>query len=176
MREDRLLGVVALFAQHKLSPAEVNVFESIANLLAQALARKRAEQEAATLREHLESMVEERTVKLREAMEELEHFSYTITHDMRAPLRAMCGFGEVLLKECSNSMDPASRELIRRISDSALRMDHLITDALTYSRAAKDNGAIEPADASALLHGILESYPQLQPPQAEITVAENIPK
>ncbi len=174
MREDRLLGVVALFAKHKLSPAEVNVFESVANLLAQALARKRAEQEAATLREHLESMVEERTVKLREAMEELEHFSYTITHDMRAPLRAMCGFGEVLLKECSNSMDPASRELMRRISDSALRMDHLITDALTYSRAAKDNGAIEPTDASALLRGIIESYPQLQRPQAEISVAENI--
>ena len=78
----------------------------------------------------LEQKVRDRTAQLQETVAELEHFSYTITHDMRAPLRAMRGFGGILLEECADCLYPERREDIRRIVNFADRMDRLITDAL----------------------------------------------
>jgi signal transduction histidine kinase len=135
----------------------------------------RARQVLARSREDLERLVTERTAKLQETVAELEHFSYTITHDMRAPLRAMRGLGGILLEECSDCLHPARREYIRRIADSADRMDMLITDALQYSGAIRQHVELEPVDASAILRGILESYPAFQPPHANIHIDSSLP-
>jgi len=67
----------------------------------------------------LEQNVRNRTARLQETIAELEHFSYTITHDMRAPLRAMRGLGGLLLEECSECLHPTRREYIRRIAEAA---------------------------------------------------------
>ncbi len=112
----------------------------------------------------LERLVAERTAKLQEMIGELEHFSYTITHDMRAPLRAMQGFGNMLLEECAECLHPQRREFIRRIVDSAGRMDSLITDALNYSKVVQQELELEPVDAAKLLHGMVESYPRVPTP------------
>ncbi|HWQ91031.1 MAG TPA: HAMP domain-containing sensor histidine kinase, partial [Clostridia bacterium] len=123
----------------------------------------------------LERKVRERTARLQETVTELEHFSYTITHDMRAPLRAMRGLGSLLAEECADSMNPAQQDYVRRIAEAANRMDMLITDALNYSRFAHHDLELEPVNHGELLRGILESYPQFQPPHARVEVNCHVP-
>ncbi len=123
----------------------------------------------------LEQKVQERTARLEEALADLEHFSYTITHDMRAPLRAMQGMSSILLEECATCLAANQRDYIRRIVDSASRMDRLITDALQYTGVVRGRFGLEPVDSDALLRGILECYPQFQPPHAAIRIEGTLP-
>jgi PAS domain S-box-containing protein len=145
--------------------------------------RKRAEEKLAEANEviasragHLEKVVEERTAALRETIEELEGFSYSISHDMRAPLRAMQSFAQILDEECSEALGAQGREYVRRIVTSADRMDRLIRDVLDYSRIARAELPRENVDLAALLNGILEGYPQFQSPKAEINVIFPLPR
>ncbi len=123
----------------------------------------------------LEERVAERTAKLQEMVGELKHFSYTITHDMRAPLRAMQGLGAILLEECADCLHPERGDFIRRIVGSASRMDSLITDALNYSKVVRQELELGPVNAGALLRGMVESYPQFQRPRADICIEGDIP-
>ena len=125
-------------------------------------------------KQELERLVAERTAKLQELVGELEHFSYSITHDMRAPLRAMKGFAEVV-DELSTDAQPELRQFVRRIMTAADRMDSLIRDALNYSRAVRQELPLEPVDSGALLRGMLDSYPELQPSKALIQVQGQLP-
>jgi signal transduction histidine kinase len=119
----------------------------------------------------LEKTVEERTAKLRETISELEHFSYTITHDMRAPLRAMHGLCQILEEECGSKIDETGRDYLRRITRSASRMDHLIVDALNYSKTVRTEMELGPINPGPLLREIVESYPQFQPPKVRIELS-----
>jgi PAS domain S-box-containing protein len=124
--------------------------------------------------EELEILVEGRTAKLREMVAELHHVSYALIHDMRAPLRAMAGFAELLASE--EECDPAeARSHARRIAVAAARLDHLITDALNYTKVLHQQLPIEPVDLSRLLRGLIESYPNLHPDTAEICLEEPLP-
>jgi PAS domain S-box-containing protein len=120
--------------------------------------RKRAEEAVRRSEERLERLVAERTAKLQELVGELEHFSYTITHDMRAPLRAMRGFSEAVLEMCADCAQEKQRDFLRRIMAGADRMDALIRDALNYSRAVRQELPQETVDVAKLLRGMLESY------------------
>ena len=135
----------------------------------------RAAQEAlARTNAELEHKVQERTAKLQETVSELEHFSYTITHDMRAPLRAMQGFTHLMLKgDCRECARALSRDYLGRIQVSATRMDALITDALQYSQTLRGEFPVEPMDVAALLRGMLDTYPNLL--QAEIRLEGDFP-
>jgi signal transduction histidine kinase len=123
----------------------------------------------------LETLVEQRTVKLRETIAELEAFSYSIAHDMRAPLRALQGFSEILLGEYSEKLDAEGQRFLQRISASADRMDRLIQDVLSYSRVVRSDFPLEPVDVSRLLRGILDTYPLFAAEKADIVIAEPIP-
>lgn len=127
------------------------------------------------LQERLEQLVEERTARLRDTVGDLEHFSYTITHDMRAPLRAMQAFGQMLEMEYDNRLDETGRDYLRRIIQSSQRMDHLITDALSYAKIMREEMSLAPVDVEALLKGMVNSYPEFQPPRAHVEIQEGIP-
>jgi PAS domain S-box-containing protein len=122
----------------------------------------------------LEKLVTERTAKLQELIEDLEHFSYTITHDMRAPLRAMRGFAEMASLAFGKSEQEA-QELLRKVSASAERMDALIRDALSYSRSVRQVLPLEDVETGVLVRGMLDSYPELQPSRAHIRVEGELP-
>ena len=131
------------------------------------------------LRQHaqtLEKTVQERTAMLQETVGELEHFSYSITHDMRAPLRGLSGYAHLMLTgECGGCNGATSKDFLRRIDKAAQRMDQLITDALQYSKALRAELVLKPVDVAQLLRGMLESYPNLQPPKASIRLEGEFP-
>ena len=124
----------------------------------------------------LESMVTERTAELRKTIGDLEHFSYSITHDMRAPLRAMRGFSVLLLDSFSEALPPPGQDFLKRIAVSADRMDQLIVDALDYSKAMREEPALASLDPEKLLQGMIESYPAFQLPAAEVRVEGKFPR
>lgn len=136
---------------------------------------RQARDQLAVANASLERIVQERTAELRELVADLEYFSYTITHDMRAPLRAMQGFGDLLLEECRSCPNSERHELLNRIRTAAERMDRLITDALNYNRTLREAVALVPVDTAALVRGMLASYPQFAPPVAHVTLAGDLP-
>jgi signal transduction histidine kinase len=112
----------------------------------------------------LEELVRERTAQLEQRNAELEAFGYSISHDLRAPLRAMQGFGQALLEDCGTQLDATGRGYAERVVTGAKRMDELIRDLLAYSRlttAAVPLSAVELSavvrDAVAQLEGDLRS-------------------
>lgn len=125
--------------------------------------------------EALEQRVRERTAKLQETIIDLETFSYSITHDMRAPLRAMQGFSKILIESHGPKLEPEAVDFLQRISNSANRLDMLIRDVLSYSNIIRAELKLVPVDADKLLRDILREYPGFQPPQAEIKVRERLP-
>jgi PAS domain S-box-containing protein len=109
----------------------------------------------------LEQTVAERTAKLQETVQELEAFSYSIAHDMRAPLRSMIGFSNLVLEDYGAALDDLGKDHLRRIAASARRLDQLIQDVLNYSRIVREQLPLEPIDATQLISEVLDSYPNL---------------
>lgn len=124
----------------------------------------------------LEKLVEERTAKLRDMVNELQHVSYAISHDMRAPLRAMSAFASILLEKMSSDGGSAEmRDYSRRIVVSAGRLDKLIQDALHYTKATLQEMTLEPVNLEKLVRGLLETYPNFQPDKTDIRVEGKLP-
>jgi signal transduction histidine kinase len=132
----------------------------------------------AQLREHaqkLEERVAERTARLAETISELEAFSYSVSHDLRAPLRTMQGYSHYLLEDVGHLLPEQSRAHLDRIAACATRLDTLVQDILTYSRVARDDLEVASVDLNRLIHDIIEEYPGFQPPRAKITIRGPIP-
>lgn len=135
-----------------------------------------ARETIAERRAELERLVAERTARLQETIAELESFSYSISHDLRAPLRAMTNFGELLAEECGDRIGPEGQDYLRRIIAASHRMDRLTQDVLVYSRVSRTELPLLPVDMQALVEGIVESYPQFHASRAEIVVRGPLPR
>jgi signal transduction histidine kinase len=118
----------------------------------------------------LESKVAERTARLQETIAKLEHVSYSLSHDMRAPLRAMHNFAELLLLDYSERIDGEGNRYLRQIVTAADRLDKLISDTLAYSRVAHREVTLTAVDVAALVRNLIDSYPQLHAEGVEIRV------
>jgi signal transduction histidine kinase len=125
---------------------------------------------------HLENLVQQRTAKLRETIGELEAFSYSIAHDLRAPLRSLQGFSDVLLTEYAPQLPADAQGFLRRIGTSAGRMDKLVQDVLSYSRLVRGELAFEPVNMDVLVREIVETYPMFAPDKVDIEVVERLPE
>lgn len=147
---------------------EVRVYPSsrgISILTTDITDQKRAE-------ERLEATVAERTATLRETIGELEAFSYSISHDLRSPLRAMQAFAQVLADDYGSMLPKEGQWYLERISGASVRLDKLITDVLTYSRVLRSPLSLASVDLSALLKAIVEQYPSFQAFQENIEIRE----
>lgn len=137
--------------------------------------RKRAEAALAAQAEELEKKVNERTAALQQTVGELESFSYSISHDLRAPLRAMQSFALILSQECGDQVGPQGQDYIRRITTAAERMDRLIRDVLNYSRVARAEPTLTRVQLDKLIREVIESYPPFQPPKAKVQLKGPLP-
>lgn len=111
---------------------------------------RRAAQRIEAMNAELERRVKDRTAELEGANEELRSFSYTVSHDLRAPLRAITGFGETLAREYSGPLGETGRGYLERVLSSAQRMGHLIEDLINLSRVTRAELNREPLDLSEL--------------------------
>jgi PAS domain S-box-containing protein len=122
--------------------------------------RKQAQLELKALNAELDARVQARTADLEAALADLETFSYTASHDLRAPLRALQSWSETLSKDLAGKVPPAAETALRRIGDSARRMDRLIQDLLALSHASKSELPLAEVDLDALVAELSEHYPQ----------------
>ncbi|MBL7044421.1 MAG: PAS domain S-box protein [Pirellulaceae bacterium] len=126
----------------------------------------RANEQVRRLNLELEKRVEQRTAELRSANDELEAFAYSVSHDLRAPLRAMEGFANALVEDYADRLDPDGHEYCQHIVDSATRMDALISDLLAYSRLGR--AELRP-HATSMQRAVTHALDQLE---SEIRAAE----
>ncbi|MFN7979161.1 MAG: PAS domain S-box protein [Vicinamibacterales bacterium] len=112
--------------------------------------RREAEQALLRLNVELEHRVDERTSQLREANDELEAFAYSVSHDLRAPLRGIAGWSQALLEDCGGQLDAQGRAHLDRVLAEAARMGALIDDLLGFSRVGRVPLVLAPTDVSAI--------------------------
>jgi PAS domain S-box-containing protein len=136
---------------------------------------RRAREELLHANENLELKVQERTSRLQDTVAELERFSYSIAHDMRAPLRTMHSFSTFLREEYGQRLDSVAHDYLRRIEVAATRLDVYLRDLLRYGRVGGGEFHLKTVDATALLDEILATYPNFQPSLCSIEVARPLP-
>ena len=156
-------------------PSEVRSLGNELNLLADLHAdnqdaRRRAETElhaeqarVERLNESLEAKVGERTRELEQLNQELEAFSYTVSHDLRAPLRSINGFSEILIEDYAEGLDAEALDCLRRIRKAAKSMAELIEDLLSLSKVARTSVHSERVDLSATAEQILALLHETEP-------------
>lgn len=132
--------------------------------------RKENEEVLVRARHELERKVEERTASLRTANAEMEAFSYSLSHDMRGPLRTVVSFTELVLEDPQSQLAPDSRNCLQQVAAAARRLDRLIQDVLAFSRISNMRIKIRRVDLEKLLREIISDSPQLQGPAAEIHI------
>lgn len=121
----------------------------------------------------LERIVTERTATLRETIGDLEAFSYTVSHDLRAPLRAVQSYAQVLKDDYQGRvLDDTGTIYLDRIASAGRRLDGLIQDVLAYSRVARQDYPMRVVELGPLIKDILRQYPQFRLPAVEVTVRE----
>ena len=116
--------------------------------------RRKAEAEVRALNESLERRVQDRTAALEVVNRELEAFSYSVSHDLRAPLRHMDGFSKILLDKYADQLDPEARRLLGIVVGSAQEMGVLIDDLLRFSRVARKDFERQPVDMDRLVRSV----------------------
>lgn len=119
----------------------------------------------------LERRVEERTAQLEEANRAMQAFAYSVSHDLRAPLRGIHGFSQALLEDYAGELDPAGQEFARRIVAAAERMELLINDILTYSRVSQGEVELRPVNLDQVVEEARQAVePDLRGRGGEVSV------
>jgi len=137
--------------------------------------RKRAEEEVRRLNAGLEERVRQRTAELEASTRELDAFAYSVSHDLRAPLRSLGGFSQLLLDDYGDKLDGDGKDYLNRLQTNVARMGQMIDDLLDLSRATRVELHRQPVDLSELAAGIVAELRSADPGrQVDVTVADGL--
>ncbi len=132
-------------------------------------------QELLQARDNLEAMVADRTRELEATNKELTAFSYSVSHDLRAPLRAIDGFSHALLEDYADGLDETGKDYLRRVRAASHRMSDLIDGLLMLSRISRDEMVVGGVDLSALARNTIAHLRAADPQrQVEVRIADEL--
>lgn len=171
-REDELDQVVGAFNGMSAGLREVyrELHEVNAELEEDIAARRKAEEEVIRLNEELEQRVRQRTAELEASNKELDSFTYSVSHDLRAPLRRIEGFGQIINNEYSEKMDDRFRHYLERIRAGAHDMAEMIDSFLKLSRSTRSDLTIESLDLSEMAAKVVARLREREP-QRSVSVS-----
>lgn len=154
---------------------DLAALQTFADCCGGALQRIRAEDEIQRLNAELEQRVQERTAELKASNQELEAFSYAVSHDLRAPLRSVFGFAQALNEDYRDNLDDEGREHLQRVIQASRQMDQLINDMLHLSRLSRGELKRQPVDLSGLVQGISMELRENEPQRCvEFAIAPDL--
>jgi signal transduction histidine kinase/ferredoxin len=153
----------------------LNIYLAVAGLAGATSERLLNERELNKERAHLEEVVKERTSELAAVNRELEAFSYSVSHDLRAPLRSIAGFSQALSDEYAEKLDAVGKDYLKRITAGSRRMDGLINDLLELSRASRADLKTVRTNLSALARNIAAELRTADPERdTEFVIADGL--
>ena len=124
--------------------------------------KKDAEEALRQLNANLEQRVIERTTQLEAANKDLEAFAYSVSHDLRAPLRAISGFSKIVLEDHSGALDAEGLRYLHLVEKSARQMGQLIDDLLTFSRTGRQALTVQTVNTAELVHACLTDLQEMR--------------
>jgi PAS domain S-box-containing protein len=163
--EGYVLGSLSIYMQQGEKSWEddlVSLLKIIGDIIMNALERKRTEESIRQFNEELERRVAQRTQQLEAANTELEAFAYSVSHDLRAPLRAINGFSLALLDDYSDQLDQTAKDFLHRSREASQRMGQLIDDLLKLSRITRSEMLFEPVNLSTLAIEIIHELQDVE--------------
>lgn len=150
-----VLGVHSRFPR-AFDDTDIDFLQGLANVVSYTLHNEKATREIRALNDELEDRVAQRTAALEAANRELEGFSYSVSHDLRAPLRAIDGFAGVLEEDHAHALDPEGRRVLAVIRSNAAKMGRLIDELLQFSRLGRRGLDAAPVDMTALAQEVMD--------------------
>ena len=169
------LTLVQAESKRTFGEDDLKLAEELAQRAAVAIDNARLFGQAQELNRTLESRVEERTRQLRETNSELESFSYSVSHDLRAPLRGIDGFSRILLEEYGDRLDEVAKGYVERTIAAAERMGEVIDVLLEFSRVTRSSLKLEPVDLSAIAATAVRRLQEAHPDrQVEVAVEDGL--
>jgi PAS domain S-box-containing protein len=171
--QGELIGSLDLGFAHTgaIDDEGLEIAREVASELAVMLQQAGLREELARRAAQLEKRVAERTADLADRNAELDSFAYSVSHDLRAPLRAMQGFAQALEEDYGPQLDDVAVDYTRRVTAAARHMDRLIQDLLEYSRLSRSELRVQPVDVRSALDEALESQvSELEERRAQVHV------
>jgi PAS domain S-box-containing protein len=168
---DRLLGTLSFgsYARDVIAPDDLEFLSKVAQYVAIAIERalrenalRQAQQSLSEHADELETKIAERTARLHETIVQLESFSYTVAHDLRAPIRSLKGYSEILLNDYAASIPEDGQALLRRLKRASHRLDALTRDLLAFSKIARQDVQLDRVDVGEVVDEIIHATPTLQ--------------
>jgi signal transduction histidine kinase/PAS domain-containing protein len=175
---DQVIGVVDVESKqiNAFSKNDQRILETVASQVAIAIQNSRLLEQVQRHARELELRVAQRTAELQAANQTLKEFVYSVSHDLRAPLRAISGFAGIIADRYRESLNEEARRYFDYILEAAHNMNRLISDLLAYSRLGKDGITPQPVSLSELLNEILSELKSAgSTAEADIRIAPDLP-
>lgn len=168
-----ILRFVAKATQRRLSPGQVKALDILASTAAAAFEAASLLTQLRTLNQELEQRVRDRTQELRAANADLEAFSYSVSHDLRAPLRRVDGFCQMFMEEFGATVPPEGRRILDNVRAGATHMGELIDALLRFARYSRQSLQTRPVQTVELVRKVVDNFnEQLQGRSVELRVGE----